>query len=323
MPAPQNSKSMFIFFSNSELYYSDRFGLVRHWVEHGKHAARWVLDGTDLFLSDAQVHSLHDHATMFDDTQRIFLVEALPKRLQARFLEQARLPPDTSIIRAPCNQPHISYIKLTNHTAMNETQAVINLAEILSTVIGHDRRGIIFCPSQHEADQLHNRFTQSCCVSYPEFSEANKARSEDEWKKGTKQWIATTAGFTLDVDSPSVGAVIFLGVGITHGMDFLYRGAGQSGRDGQRSWVVVLQNEPHQFAVPYDGLQDDDDPQCLAESWAWLQANRCRRLGFTMLYDNDTVSCAQLPDAHFCDFCEPQSKLMVTLKKKFNPPLIF
>ena len=206
---------------------------------------------------------------------------------------------------------------------MNETQAVINVAEILSTVIGPDRRGIIFCPSQHEANQLHDRFPQSCCVSYPKLPEADKAHSEDEWKKGAKQWIAATAGFTLDVDSPSVGAVIFLGIGIMHGMDFLYRGAGQSGRDGQRSWVVVLQDEPRQFAVPgYDGLRDDDDPQCLAESWAWLQADRCRRIGFTMLYDDDTVSCADLPDAHFCDFCEPQSNLVVRLKKKFDPPLI-
>ena len=71
--------------------------------------------------------------------------------------------------------------------------------------------------------------------------------------------------------------------------------------------------------MPYDGLQGDDDPQCLTESWAWLQANQCRRLGFTMLYDSDTVSCAQLPNAHFCDFCEPQSKLMVRLKKEFQP----
>jgi superfamily II DNA helicase RecQ len=261
---------------------------------------------------------------MMFNTQRIFLMETLPKRLQAHFLEQARLPPGTNVIRAPCNQPHISYIKLTNRTAMNETQAVVNVAKILSTVIGPDRRGIIFCPSQHEADQLRGRFTQSCCISYPGLPEADKARSEDEWKKGTKQWIAATAGFTLEVDSPSVGAVIFLGVGITHGMDFLYRGAGQSGRDGQRSWVVVLQDEPHQFAmpVPYDGLQDDNDPQCLAESRAWLQANQCRRHGFTMLYGDVTVSCAALPDAHFCDFCEPQSKLVVRLQKQFDLPLI-
>ena len=205
---------------------------------------------------------------------------------------------------------------------MNDsTHAVLNVAEILSTVIGPDRQGIIFCPSQHEADQLQDQFTQSHRVSHPELPEADNARRKDEWKKS---WIAATAGFTLGVNSPSVGAVIFLGVGITHGMDFLYRRAGQSGSDGKRSWVVVLQDdEPHQFTMPHEGLQDDDDPQCLAESRAWLQANQCRRLGFTMLYDNDTVSCADLPDAHFCDFCEPQSKLVVELKKKFDLPRFF
>ena len=171
---------------------------------------------------------------------------------------------------------------------------------------------------------MRDRFTQSCCVSYPELSDADKSRSEDEWKTGAKQWIAATTGLTLGVNSPSVGAVIFLGLGVTYGMNFLYQGAGQSGRDGRCSWaVVLLQDEPHQFAMPHDGLQDGDDPQCLVESRAWLQAHQCRRLGFTMLYDNATVSCADLPDAHFCDFCGPQSKLVVELKKKFIPPLIF
>jgi hypothetical protein len=200
---------------------------------------------------------------------------------------------------------------------MSETQAAIDVAEILSTVIGPDRRGIIFCPGPYEADQLCDRFTQSCCVSYPELPEADKARSEDEWKAGAKQWIATTAGLTLGVNSPSVGAVIFLRLGVTHGMNFLYQGAGQSGRDGRRSWAVALQDESRKFAMPHDGsLQDGDDPQCLVESWAWLQDDGCRRLGFSVLYDNDRVSCADLPGAHFCDFCEPQSKLVVELEKK-------
>ena len=37
-----------------------------------------------------------------------------------------------------------------------------------------------------------------------------------------------------------------------------------------------------------------------------------------MLYDNDTVSCADLPDTYFCDFCEPQSELVVRLKEKLQ-----
>ena len=151
---------------------------------------------------------------------------------------------------------------------MNETQAIID------TVMGPDCRGIIFFPSQHKANQMRDRFAQ-CCVSYPELPDADKARSENEWKTGAKRWVVATTGLTLGVNSPSVGAVIFLGIGITHGMNFLYQGAGQSGREGQRSWVVVLQDESRQFAMPHDSLQDDDDPQCLVESRAWLQADRC------------------------------------------------
>lgn len=263
----------------------------------------------DLILSDPQFHCLFDYA-MFN-TQRIFLIEALPKRLQNHFLEQAHLSPNTTIIRAPCDQPNISYIKLTYNTMnMSKRQFVINVANILSTVMGPDRIGIIFCSSYIEADELGSHFTEGC-ISHSRLPDEQKTNNEAEWKAGRKQWIAATAEMVLSTNSPNVGAVIFLG--IKYGMNFLYQGARKSGRDGQCSWVIVLQDEQSQFAMPHDSL-DDGDPQCLVESQAWLQANECRRLGFTKLYDDAMVSCTDLLNAHFCDFCKPDSDLMVKLK---------
>ena len=242
-------------------------------------------------------------------------MEALPKRLQACFLKWAHLPPSTTIIRAPCSQPHISYIKLTYNAAnICEKQLATKIANTLSTVMGPNRIGIIFCPSHIKADELGDHFTQGC-VSHSQLPDKKKTDNEAEWKAGKKQWIAATAGLVLSTNSPMVGAVIFLGVEC--GMNFLYQGAGQSGRNGERSWVVVLQDEHNlnQSAMSHDGLRfDDGDPQCLVESQAWLQADECRRLGFTKLYDNAMVSCTDLPTAHFCDFCQPDSDIVVKLK---------
>lgn len=106
-----------------------------------------------------------------------------------------------------------------------------------------------------------------------------------------KKWNAATAGLAQSINSPIVGGVIFLG--IKCGMNFLYKGAGQSGRNGQCSWVVVIQGEQSQFDMLH-GILDDGDPQCLIESQAWLQEDQCRRLGFTKLYDNAMVSCKNL-----------------------------
>ena len=230
---------------------------------------RWVLVDADLILSDTQFHGIFE-GTMFEKTQRILLMSALPKRLEAHLLMQAHLPLNTTIIRAPCDQPNISYIKLAYNTAeMNTIQLVINTATTLNTAIGPHRIGIIFCPTHAEADELSLHFTQGC-VSHAQLPGETRKKNEAEWKLGKKKWIAATAGLALSTNSLTVGAVIFLGV--NWGMNFLYQGAGQSGRNGNHSWAVVLQGAHSQFTIPHD---DDKDPQCLVESRAWLQADQC------------------------------------------------
>lgn len=291
---------------------------IRHWALYGELALRWVLDEAHLLLSDTsfrpQFKLLRDHANFY--VQRIFLTATLAKRLELRFLAEACMPPNTKIIRAPCNQPHISYIKLTYSTMnTNDKRLAVDVANILNGVMGSDRIGIIFCNSRQEADEFGSRFTHGC-VSHSQLPEGTKTRNEAEWKKGQKRWIAATTGLTLGVDSPVVGAVIFMGV--TYGMNFLYQGAGRSGRDGRPSWVVVLQPENNSWALIPREL--DGDPECLMEAKLWLESTECRRLGFTRLYDEDEVPCKKLPGAHFCDFCDPTSPLLLRLQAKIIDP---
>jgi len=261
-----------------------------------------------------QFKLLRDHANFY--VQRIFLTATLAKRLEQRFLAEVCMPPNTTIIRAPCDQPHISYMKLT-YSSMNTNveRFAINVAEILNDVMGKDRIGIIFCSSRTEAEQFGNRFTQGC-VSHAMLPEGTKTRNEAEWKAGHKRWIAATTGLTLGVDSPIVGAVIFMGV--SYGMNFLYQGAGRSGRDGRPSWAIVLEPSNQYLAMVVRELAGD--PECYVESQIWLRADECRRLGFTRLYDETLVSCKDLPNAHFCDFCEPDSPLLLSLKAKIVDP---
>lgn len=292
--------------------------MFRHWARYGDRALRWILDEAHLLLSDSsfrpQFKKLRDHAEFY--VQRIFLTATLAKRLEQRFLEEACMPPTTKIIRAPCNQPHISYMKLTYSTMnTNDKRLAMDVANILNEIMGEDRIGIIFCNSRQEADQFGNRFTHGC-VSHSQLPEGTKTRNEAEWKSGQKRWIAATTGLTLGVDSPVVGAVIFMGV--TYGMNFLYQGAGRSGRDGRPSWVVVLQPENTSWALIPREL--DGDPECLMEAKIWLESTECRRLGFTRLYDETEVACKDLEDAHLCDFCEPKSALFLRLHAKIIDP---
>jgi len=163
----------------------------RHWAENGDDALRVVLDKAHLILSNTnfrpQFKLLREHANFY--VQRIFLTATLPKRLEQRFLAEVCMPPSTKIIRASCNQPHISYIKLTYSTMnTNETRLAIDVANILNSIMGSDRIGIIFCNSWHKADEFGNHFTNGC-VSHSQLPEGTKTRNEAEWKRGQKRWM--------------------------------------------------------------------------------------------------------------------------------------
>jgi superfamily II DNA helicase RecQ len=225
--------------------------------------------------------------------QLIYLTASLPKRLEAQFLIQTCLPPDTIIIRAPSDQPQISYIKLTfNSMNTNRIRLAVDVADIMTEVMGPDRKGIFFCSTVEEADILGVKYTSNC-VSHSKLPFGIKAENEAKWKSGESKWIAATTGMICGIDDSNVGVIIFVGLG--YGLVNLYQGAGRSGRDGTPSWTIVLQSSNTYMAIPSKGLKDD--PQCIQESDAWLLADECRRIGFSSLFDKARVSCSDAFDS--------------------------
>ena len=241
--------------------------------------------------------------------QFIYLTASLPKRLESQFLAQTFLPPDTPIIRAPSDQPQISYIKLT-YNSMNTDyiRLAVDVATIMTKVMGPNRKGIFFCSTIADADILGAKYTGNC-VSHSKIGYSNKADNEDRWKSGHSQWIAATTGMICGIDDPNVGVIIFVGLG--YGLVNLYQGAGRSGRDGTPSWTIVLQSSNHYMALPQNRVIED--PQCIAESQEWLFTEVCRRIGFSSLFDSARVTCFDLPNAHFCDICKPDLELIANL----------
>lgn len=248
----------------------------------------------------------------------IYLTASLPKRLESRFMIEACLPPDTLIIRAPSDQPQISYNKLNfNNMNTDVIRLAVDVAQIMTTVMGPKRKGIIFCSTIAEADVLGAKIAQGC-ISHSKLPTKDKTANEARWKAGDFQWIAATTGLICGIDEPNVGAIIFVGLG--YGLVNLYQGGGRSGRDKTPSWTIVLRSLNTHLSLPKNGIRDD--PQCIQESDDWRLAEECRRIGFSSLFDNARVTCFDLQDAHFCDFCKPDSELLAILRSKIIDPLV-
>ena len=173
-------------------------------------AIRIVMDEAHQILTTQEYRSLFAklQALAGFPIAKMLLTASLPKRLEADFLRAFGLPLSTKILRAPSEQPHISYHQV-KYSSMNtkSIRLAIDIARFMNTVMEHDQIGIIFCTTKKEVDQLES-FTS--CSSYSGHPE--KGHNEQAWKAGHKRWIAATTGLIQGIDAPNVGVTLFLGV---------------------------------------------------------------------------------------------------------------
>ena len=233
---------------------------------------------------------------------KLLLTASLPKRLEADLLIAFGLPLSTKILRAPSDQPHISFNQV-KYSSMNTKpiHLAIDVAKLMNTIMDEDQIGIIFCTSKTEVDQLES-FTK--CSSYS--SHPLKAQNENLWKSGSHRWIAATTGLIQGIDAPNVGATIF--IGLPYGLINLYQGSGRGGRDGRKCWSIsIIPSNPYPLV---EKLTAPNDPSCSKEADEWQRTLQCRRLGFSQTFDRSQVQCHDLPNCHLCDFCDPNSPIM-------------
>ena len=120
---------------------------------------------------------------------------------------------------------------------------------------------------------IDDQFTH--CASYSDLAKL-KEKNEARWKgwKPTKVdekgnqlagwWIVAMTGLIHGVNPGNVGGVIF--IGLPFGILNFYQGAGRGGRDGWKSWCVLMDaTNHHQLA---SALHDDANCTYEANQWA-------------------------------------------------------
>ncbi|MDX6296070.1 MAG: hypothetical protein QOH50_5400, partial [Kribbellaceae bacterium] len=292
--------------------------LASHWHSQENKAIRLVIDESHQILSHrsfrTQFHKLKELGAF--KVQKIYITGSLPIRLERRFLLETSLSYSTRIIRAPTYQPQISYnlFHVSNMTTTTLRLAT-DLVNLFDSLMESDQIGLIFCKSKDEADELHKHLTH--CSSHSDLPTSERSHNESAWMAGHKRWIAATTGLIHGIDSPKVGVVIFFG--LPYGLINTYQGAGRSGRDGRRSWTVVI-NFTNFNQVRPD--MRNDDLECVNEGLDFLNREDCRRLVFSESLDGRHDSCLDIPDSHCCDVCDPLSPVAIRIKSFLRDPLV-
>jgi len=254
------------------------------------------------------------HVLAAQPVQKWFTTGTLPHRLVESFLTSLALPLDTKIIRAPSDQPHISYnIIVVDTTSTTPERLAIDIAKAFNSIIGPDRIGIIFCASRQSAETVNNDFTD--CLSHGNMSPTDRTANENLWKTKQRRWIAATTGLIQGIDHPDVGAVIF--IHLPFGLLNVYQGGGRSGRDGRKSWSVLIHRRHSKEKVPSPIA---NDTSCIGEANEWVDAHCCRRLGFSRMLDNRDMPCKNIPGSHLCDVCDPNSRILLAIRPLIPDP---
>ena len=246
--------------------------------------------------------------------QKIYITASLPKRLEKRFLLDTSLSYTTPIIRAPTYQPQISYNRF--HVSSMTTSAIrlaIDIANFMNTKMESDQIGLIFCKSKAEVNELHERFTH--CSSHSDLPFSDRAHNEESWRQGESRWIGATTGLIHGIDAPNVGTVIF--IGLPYGLINFYQGAGRGGRDGRKSWAILIDITNISQVAPTNLA---NDLECVSEGCDFLLRKDCCRLPFSECLDGAQDTCLDIPDAHLCSTCDPTSPIVAGITPLLRDP---
>jgi ATP-dependent DNA helicase RecQ len=139
-----------------------------------------------------------------------------------------------SIFRQSFARPNLSY-------SIFDVDAKINkIAEVLNKVGG---TGIVYCRSRkktREISELLNMKGISADYYHAGLSQEERNEKQEAWLKDKTRIIVCTNAFGMGIDKPNVRTVIHIDV--PDCLENYYQEAGRAGRDGKRSYAVLLTN---------------------------------------------------------------------------------
>jgi len=142
---------------------------------------------------------------------------------------------DWKIFRQSFERPNLSYSAFRVESRINK------IIEILTKVPGC---GIVYCRSRRrtkEISELLQLQNISSDYYHAGLSQEERNRKQEEWIADKTRVIVCTNAFGMGIDKPDVRVVVHADV--PDCLENYYQEAGRAGRDGKRSYAVLLYDE--------------------------------------------------------------------------------
>lgn len=140
-----------------------------------------------------------------------------------------------AIFRQSFARPNLSY------SAFEENSKINKLLDILKKVPG---TGIVYCRSRRKTKEISDLLVMhgiDADFYHAGLSSAERSQKQEDWIKNKIRVIVCTNAFGMGIDKPDVRIVVH--VDVPDCLENYYQEAGRAGRDGNKSYAVLLYSE--------------------------------------------------------------------------------